>query len=78
MVQKITQTQPDHLPDRFGLWGRVPVRLELGETDGAAAARARHGADSADALPMHPIDELADRVDPALIAALGRGPCSDS
>lgn len=78
VVQKITQTQPDHLPDRFGLWGRVPARLERGEADGAAAARARHGADSADALPMHPIGELADRVDPALIAALGQGPCSDS
>jgi len=78
VVQKITQTQPDHLPDHFGLWGRVPARLEAGAAAGAAAARARHEADSAGALPSRPIGELADLVDPALIAALDHGPCSDS
>ncbi len=73
VVQKITQTQPDHLPDAFGLWGRVPARLETGEAVRAAAAHARHEADSADALPIRAIGELAGRVDPALIAALGEG-----
>ncbi len=73
VVQKITQTQPDHLPDVFGLWGRVPARLETGAVSGAAAARARHEADAAEALPVRAIGELSGRVDPALIAALGEG-----
>ena len=78
VVQKITQTQPDHLPDSFGLWGRVPARMEPGASAMADPARARHQADAAGALPIHPIEALAGRVDPALIEALGRGACSDS
>ena len=77
-VQKITQTQPDHLPDGFGLWGRVPARLTSGPVDGAADARARHAADAADALPIRPIAELEGRVDGGLIAALGKGYGADS
>lgn len=78
VVQKITQTQPDHLPDSFGLWGRVPARMEAAIPAHAPQARARHAADTAEALPIRPIAELAGRVDPALIAALDTGVGADS
>lgn len=73
VVQKIAETRPDHIPPDAGLWGRVAARLEPGEPQGAATARARHAADRAGEHPIRPIEELGDRCDPALIAALAEG-----
>jgi len=73
VVQKITETRPDHLPADAGLWGRVAARLEPGEPAGAAGARLRQAADRAGEHPVRPIEDLGDRCDPALIAALAEG-----
>jgi len=76
MVQKITETEPDHLPEQFDLWGRVPARRS-GNADGAPYLATRRE-ERDDERPIRAITDLADSVDPSLIDALFHGTGSDT
>ncbi|MEM7123759.1 MAG: hypothetical protein AAF563_20955 [Pseudomonadota bacterium] len=77
-VQKITHTQPDHMPNAFQLWGRVPIRVETGEPATSEAARQDYTADRSEEFAIRPIDELAAHCGHDLIEALAEGPGADS
>jgi len=77
LVQKVTETEPDHLPEQFDLWGRVPARLMPGRVDAPAVHAARRDERGGE-HPIRPVGELADRVGHDLIAALDEGVGSDT
>ena len=77
-VQVVTETEPDHLPERLDLWGRLETAAVPGEPEGAGACRAERKAERAGEHPIRPIRDLADRVGVDLVEALYHGAGSDT
>ncbi len=80
IVQKVTETEPDHLPELFDLWGRLAAKCTATgpEAGTGAVAVAAHKSEQSDERSMRPIEELADQVGEALIAALYEGTGSNT
>ncbi len=71
VVQVVTETLPDHLPERLDLWGGLKAAFR-GPGRPARPAR-RH-----DPWPLHRIEELEDRVPRHLMEALLKNPFRES
>ncbi len=78
IVQKVTETEPDHLPEGFDLWGRIPARFVSDKALVAGPALHARRAEIAGEHPIRPVEDLADTVGSDLIEALYQGTGSDT
>ncbi|MBT5434625.1 MAG: hypothetical protein P8Q36_07945 [Alphaproteobacteria bacterium] len=78
VVQKVTETEPDHLPEGFDLWGRLVASRKGSDQGGAASAREARTRERDAALPIRSIEELRGAVGDALIDAVFEGTGSDT
>jgi CubicO group peptidase (beta-lactamase class C family) len=78
VVQKVTETEPDHLPELFDLWGMLEAKRTDSGHEAGASVVAVHKSEQSSELPVRPIEELADQVGEALIEALYEGTGSDT
>ena len=62
VLQVVTETLPDHLPERLDLWGSFEAAARPGQ--------AAPSPESSERWPIHGIDELGDRVPGHLLEAL--------
>ena len=78
IVQKVTETEPDHLPEQFDLWGRLTAEFTRTEPATVTPALGVHTSEQSRQLPVQPIEALADQVGDSLIKALYEGTGSDT